>query len=273
MRVFPVINWMHRWLTSQTQEHTMAPHIRRTHILVVGTFLALAAACNDPPPAPEITTSSSDVPVADAAGDSKGGPTVDFADLRLTLEFNSTDNDLGVQLNLDAVGWERVTAFDPGGNQFFQISGQGRLKQLGLTELFFETAEPSPAEVIALIPQGNYRFTGTTVDGEALAGTARLSHALPSAPTFISPTNGQVVNRNNLVIRWQPISGLARFQLIVENDETGETLIADLLPTVTSLAIPAAFLVPNTTHKAEVLAIGKNGNKTLSEITFVTGGT
>jgi hypothetical protein len=242
-------------------------------MLAFGTSLAILAACNDPLPAPEGTAFSSSSSASDEGSDSRRGSTIAFADLRLTLEFNSTDNDLGVQLNLDAQDWERVTAFDPGHDQIFDISGQGRLKQLGLTELFFETAEPTPAEVLALFPQGNYRFTGKTVDGDVLAGSARLSHALPAAPVFISPTNGQIVNPHNLVVRWQPISGLARFQLIVENDESGATLIVDLLPSVTSLPIPAAFLQPNTPHKAEVLAIGRNGNKTLSEITFMTGGT
>jgi len=251
----------------------MTTQICRMQTLAFATSLAIVAACNDPPQAPESTAFSSSTSASDEGEDSRRGSTIAFADLRLTLEFNSTDNDLGVQLNLDAQDWERVTAFDPGHQQILDISGQGRLKQLGLTELFFETAEPTPAEVLALFPQGNYRFTGKTVDGDVLAGSARLSHDLPPAPVFISPTNGQIVDRNNLVVRWQPIAGLARFQLIVENDESGETLIIDLLPSVTSLPIPAAFLQPNTTHKAEVLAIGKNGNKTLSEITFMTGGT
>ena len=250
----------------------MPTRICQMQTLAFATSIAIVAACNDPPPAPESTAFSSSASASDE-GDFVRGATVAFADLRLTLEFNSTDNDLGVQLNLDAQDWERVTAFDPGHQQILDIAGQGRLKQLGLTELFFETAEPTPAEVLALFPQGNYRFTGKTVDGDVLAGSARLSHALPAAPVFISPTNGQIVDRNNLVIRWQPISGLARFQLIVENDESGETLIVDLLPSVTSLPIPAAFLRANTPHKAEVLAIGKNGNKTLTEITFMTGGT
>jgi len=235
--------------------------------------LGLATACNDPPPAPvlEDASAASSASAADEAVAARGRATVNFADLRLTLEFNSTDNDLGVQLNLDAQDWERVTAFDPGRKQVFQIAGHGRLKQLGLTEVFFESAEPSPQEVLALFPQGDYRFTGRTVDGDVLAGTARLSHQLPPAPSLISPTSGQVVDRNNLVIRWQPIAGLKGFQVIVANEVSGETMIVDLGPTVTSLPVPAVFLKPNTAHKTEVLSVGTNGNKTISELTFVTG--
>jgi hypothetical protein len=48
------------------------------------------------------------------------------------FEFNSTDNDLGVQLMLDGEAWEVVRAFDPGQRQIFEIAALGRLKQLGL---------------------------------------------------------------------------------------------------------------------------------------------
>jgi hypothetical protein len=174
-------------------------------------------------------------------------------------------------VNLDADDWERVIAVDPGHQRVFEIAGHGRLRELGLTELFFESAEPSPQEVLALFPPGTYEFSGRTVEGEKLFGSALLSHDLPPAPTFISPSPGQVVDRSALTIRWRPISGLARFQLIVANEASGETMTVDLKPWVTSFPVPATFLQPNTLHKAEVLSIAPNGNKTISELTFSTG--
>lgn len=69
---------------------------------------------------------------------------------------------------------------------------------------------------------------------------------------------------------WQPIAGLAGYQVIVVNEVGSETLEVDLRPNVTSFPVPAAFLQPNTLHKAEVLAIGTHGNKTNTEATFST---
>ena len=77
---------------------------------------------------------------------------------------------------------EYLKAVEAGGS--FEITAQGRLKELGLTELVFETDEPEPAEVLALFPAGNYRFEGRTLDQEKLVGAATLSHSLPPAPVF-----------------------------------------------------------------------------------------
>ena len=96
-----------------------------------------------------------------------------------------------------------MSGFDPGGRKFVEFLARGRMQELGLTELFFESAEPSPREVLALFPPGEYRFAGTTIDDERLMGTASLSHNLPPAPVF-SPSNGERLARNDVVIRWRP---------------------------------------------------------------------
>lgn len=234
----------------------------------VASALSLAIACNDAA-APKKSADTTDPSFAENWGDEGEGGGTPFADLRLFFEFNFTDNDLGVQLHLDGEDWKRVAAFDPGNRRIFDITAQGRMRELGLTELFFESAEPSPSEVLDLFPPGSYRFVGRTVENERLVGTATLSHALPPAPSF-SPSNGEVVDRNNTVIRWNSIPGIAGFQLIVENQELGLTLTVDLQPSVTSLQVPPAFLQGGTEYKAEILAIAHNGNKTIAEGTFVT---
>ena len=117
-----------------------------------------------------------------------------------------------MQLLLDAEDWKRVTGFDPGNKQIVEILAAGRLGELGPTELFFESAEPEPAEVLALFPEGNYQFEGRTVDREVLVGTTRLSHVLPQAPVF-SPSRGELVDRNNVVVSWNAIPGIAGYQV------------------------------------------------------------
>jgi len=170
---------------------------------------------------------------------------------------------------LDGEAWEVVRAFDPGQRQIFEIKALGRLEQLGLTELFFESAEPSPGEVLALFPAGIYRFTGETLDDERLMGTARLSHDLPPAPVF-SPSNGELVDRNNVVIRWRAIVGVAGYQVIVANEDLGVAMTVDLKPSVTDLHVPPTFLEAGTAYTVEVLAIATNGNKTITQGAFVT---
>ena len=247
----------------------MRPSSRGRHAALIPLVLSLVTGCKNPPSAPASPQHASDAALGEAAEAQTSGAQMPFANLKLFFEFNSTDNDLGVQLNLDGKDWRRVTAFDPDDRQILQIMAHEQLRELGLTELFFESAEPSPGEVLALFPAGSYRFVGVTVDEEGLVGTATLSHDLPPAPVF-SPSNGELVDRNTLVIEWRPIPGIASFQLIVVNENSGRTMTVDLKPSVTRFPVPPAFLDPSTGYKAEVLAIATNGNKTITEGTFVT---
>lgn len=242
---------------------------QRTWISVtVVAALSVAISCSDSPPAPSGATES-ELAVGTVTDRQQSGATIPFSKLKLFFEFNATDNDLGVQLLLDGEDWQRVEGSDPRGREFVEVEPGGRLRQLGLTELFFESAEPSPEEVLRLIPAGTYTFSGKTVDGQRLAGTATLSHSLSPAPSF-SPSNGELVDVTNAVITWQPIAGLAGFQVIVIDETLGLEMTVDLAAAVTSVQVPVSFLRRDTQYKAEVLAIGTNGNKTISEGTFRT---
>jgi hypothetical protein len=240
----------------------------RFHHAIIGFALATVIGCDKAPASPEKSASADDLALREN-GDDGGGPRIPFAILKMFFEFNSTDNDLGVQVLLDGEPWGLVSGFDPRGQKIVEILARGRMQQLGLTELFFESAEPSPGEVLALFPAGNYRFTGRTLEGDRLMGTARLSQNLPPAPVF-SPANGERVDRNNVVIRWRAIDGIAGYQVIVADEDLGVEMAVDLRPSVTSLKVPPEFLQPGTEYKVEVLAIATNGNKTITEGTFVT---
>ena len=234
---------------------------------LVTCALSLLIACDKAPASPEKATSADDLALR--AEREASGPRIPFAKLNLFFEFNSTDNDLGLQLLLDGEPWEIVSGFDPGGRKFVEFLARGRTEQLGLTELFFESAEPSPREVLALFPAGEYRFAGTTVEDERLVGTARLSHNLPPAPVF-SPSAGESVSRNDVVIRWRPIAGIAAYQVIVANSDLGVELSADVKPPATRLTVPPEFLQRGTQYTVEVLAIATNRNKTITQGSFVT---
>ena len=190
-----------------------------------------------------------------------------FDEAQVFFELNTTDNDMGFQVFLDAEGWKRVTVTDPRGNPVTRLLAEGRLSEIGITELRFESAEPSPAAVRSRFPAGEYTFRGLTAEGGTLVSRARLSQSLLPAPTF-SPRNGQVVDQNNAVVRWNA-PGAERVEIIIENTDLGHVFDVTLSGT-TRLTVPSQFLRRSTEYKIEILEIAENGNRTIAESTFRT---
>lgn len=204
----------------------------------------------------------------DADDDDDNGTQIPFDDAEVFFEFNTTANDLGLQIFLDAQGWKKVRVSDPRTHEIVQIMAEGSLSELGITELRFESAEPSPAEVLAMFPPGDYEFRGRTVEGDRLVSEATLSHDFLSAPSF-SPSNGDVVDPNNTVVTWSA-PGAERVEIILENADLGHVFDVIVSGSITSLNVPPQFLRPGTEYKIEILAIAENGNRTIVESTFVT---
>jgi len=204
-----------------------------------------------------------------------------LADAEIFIEINATDGDAGIHLFLDGEGWDRMRVFDPDGQQILDFAGHGSVGIQGITELAFESAEPSfeeqPLEdFLALFPEGIYRFEGTTTEGKLLRGRARLTHAIPEAPVLLSPADGEVVDTENAVFEWAlvpdpPGSEIVGYEVIViaEEPPLGE-FSAEVSPTTTSITAPAGFMVSGSVYKWEVLAIEASGNQTISEAEFET---
>lgn len=155
------------------------------------------------------------------------------------------------------------------------MNATGALGELGLTELRWESDEPSPQEVLEKFPPGGYHFEVTLVGGGVLNGTDTLSHDLPTEVTIVSPEEDGSLDPDNAVISWthpHP-SQLAGFEVIVENVTSGVPVATyTLSAAATTVQVPAeAFAGPGNKYKVEVLAIHKtNGNKTIVEHTFTT---
>jgi hypothetical protein len=216
------------------------------------------------PPTSDQELQAADIEEADATG-----PRTPFDEAQLFFELNSTDDDLGLQLFLDAEGWKRVRVLDPGRNEIVFLQARRKLAKLGITELRFESAEPSPEEVLALFPPGEYRFRGRTVEGEPLASNVILSHDFPAAPTF-SPSDGEVVDPKHTVVEWNA-PGAEQVELIIEQDELGHVLDVTLSGSAKRLRVPPQFLTPGMEYKIEILSIAENGNRIIAESTFRTG--
>lgn len=201
-------------------------------------------------------------------GDAAPKATESFADAEAFFEFNTTDNDLGLQIFLDAVGWTKVDVTDPNNRKIFQIHTQGPLSNLGITELRFESAEPSPGEVLALFPEGEYAFRAHTADGGRLAGEAELSHVFLD-PFAFTPSGGAVVDPNNTTVTWNaPDAELV--EIILESDDNDNLFDVIIEDEAGSLDIPPQFLDAGLEYKIELLAYHENGNRTIVESTFNT---
>lgn len=208
--------------------------------------------------------------------------TIQLADSAIRIEINDTDGDAGIQIFLDGEGWDSMVVTDPDGIQVLDFQAVGSIGLQGITELFFESAEPSfeeqpLEELLALFPEGLYTFDGTTTEGDTLKGKARLTHALPDGPVLVQPEeDDDAVDPDNTVIEWQAVadpagSMIVGYQVIVSQESgTFREFIAEVGPETTSVTVPAEFMAPGTAYKFEVLAIEASGNQTISEREFET---
>jgi hypothetical protein len=240
--------------------------MRRPTLLRAITPIALATifACDD-------SSRPTDTAMADdraVSARENGSASTPFAAAQVFFEYNTTDDDLGLQIFLDAEGWDNVRVLDPRLRELVQISARGPLSTLGITELRFESAEPEPAEVLARFRPGTYEFRGRTVEGDQLLSMPMLSHDFTPRPT-IRPSNGETVDPSRLVVTWNA-PGAERVEIIIEHPETGHSFDVIVPGTVSRLDVPPQFLTRGTTYKIEILSYSPNGNRTIVESTFVT---
>lgn len=208
---------------------------------------------------------------------------------KLNIEHNATDLDTGFQGFLDGEGWQSLIVTGPAG-PVLRFEGLGTLGTLGLTELFFETTEPLNAEVpldrvLANLPEGEYRFEGSMIDGGTTSGVAMLTHAIPAGPDLMSPAEGAVVSAVGTKVSWGKVTEtttgapatIIAYQLVIEKAVDPHPhmigkfgLNIYLPPSVTELELPTGFLEPGSAYKWEVLAIEESGNQTLSSGAFST---
>jgi hypothetical protein len=213
---------------------------------------------------------------------------IPFSGTKIIIEFNASADDVGVQILLDGEPWRVVRINSPDGREILNIISKSSLRKQGLTELFFESSEPSLdelplAEFLDRFPQGEYTFKGRTIDGSKMEGKATFTHVIPAGPKIATPLQGDtppVVDPNNLVIEWEPVTktitdsdeiNIVGYQVIVEQVEPLRVLSINLPVSVTKVKIPPEFfLLKDTLHKFEVLVIEEGGNQTITEGSFMT---
>ena len=67
---------------------------------------------------------------------------IPFDESEIFFELNNTDGDLGIHALIDGAGWKKLSITDPMERKMLNVRVKGRLRRQGLTEFFFESAEP-----------------------------------------------------------------------------------------------------------------------------------
>jgi hypothetical protein len=229
---------------------------------------------------------------------------IPFSVANVFFELNNTDGDLGIHALIDGDPWKRLEIEDPNERKLLNVRLKGRLRRQGLTELFFESAEPpfesddpeevtlTPEEFFERFPEGEYEVSGRTLEGDELESTAMVTHLMP-APADNVMVNGSATPEDcddgpvpmviePFVISWdavtlshpeigrtnEPIT-VDRYEVVVEREEPAPLKFTiDLPPDVTTVQLPAGLTNTGEQLKLEVLVREASGNQTAVETCF-----
>jgi hypothetical protein len=215
-----------------------------------------------------------------------------FAVAALFVELNDTDHDLGLHAEIDGGTWTHLEIEDPRERPLLGIVSRGRLRSQGLTQLAFESAEPtfedlSPAEFFRRFPEGVYEIEADAQGGGTFESRVRLSHVLAAPPE--ATVSGQPAQDCDapappvvtapVLIDWDPVTAshpdvgkrgrvrISRYQLFVEQGST--RLSVDLPPTITEFEIPSSITAAGGVFKFEIIVRTSTGNNTATESCFL----
>jgi hypothetical protein len=218
------------------------------------------------------------------------GKRVAIATAKLIVEYNATDEDIGVHGAFDDQGWSKLCVYDPGGRLVLRVSPQSQLKDLTMAGIFFESREPpidafSFEDLKAKFPEGRYNVRALSFDGKRLVGQATFTHDVPAAPTVTAPLDGAEVDPDDVTVRWKDVTKtvdgepvtITGYEVIITKEQhvdphgfSQPIYDVHVPPDLNSLSVPEEFFEPGTEYELEVLALEKSGNQTISVSFFTT---
>ena len=218
------------------------------------------------------------------------GGTQPFAVAELFFELNDTDHDLGIHSAIDGGTWTSLDVKGPL-HPLLSIVSNGRLRSQGLTQLAFESAEPSfeelhPNHFFRRFPEGIYEISGRAQSGGNFRSRVRISHVMAAPPNArvsgLEAADGCETSLplviSPVLIEWDPVTRshprvgkegpvkISRYQFFVEQGDT--KLSVDLPPTVTQFEIPRSITDTGGVFKFEIIARTSTGNNTAIESCF-----
>jgi hypothetical protein len=217
-----------------------------------------------------------------------------FSEAELFFELNDTDGDLGIHGSVDGEPWTDLEIAGPGERMLLSVFSRGRLRTQGMTQLFFESAEPpfeelAPEQFFLRFPEGRYEIEGRLQDGRALRSVVVLSHVLAARPDNVTVAGvpaAENCDAPNLpivpapvTIAWDPVTRshpevgkqgnirISLYQLFVERQ--GVKLSLDLPANVTEFEVPLGITRLGDHFKFEIIARTATGNNTAVESCFI----
>jgi hypothetical protein len=219
-------------------------------------------------------------------GPASAGSATEIAEGSTIVEYNSTEGLYGFHIEIDSPAWNEIAVSDPDGNTIVEAKNSGLLGVTGVTNILIETLEPpleeqSQEEFLARYFEGEYAVSARTVKGGLAEGTMEFSHNIPDPPQVVSPGEGDVISREEVVISWKPAAGtdaeIVRYAVNVfpapppEGQEPIELAIDYTLEVpafISELKIPPELFVPGVDYILELTAIEDGGNGTVTVVNF-----
>jgi hypothetical protein len=231
------------------------------------------------------------------------GDEISFEVADVYAELNDTDGDLGFHALIDGEPWKYLKIEDPRERVILWVSSMGRLRRQGLTELFFESAEPpfdelTPEQFFRRFPAGIYEIESRTLEGDEQESEDLFWHVMPAPPDGISVSGTEIdpeevdcdegpipmvepADNGDVIISWAPVEDshpeigregeieVAFYQVVLEEEESGLKLSFDLPPDQISVTVPGAFIALGAEFKFEILVKEeRGGNQTAVESCF-----
>jgi len=110
-----------------------------------------------------------------------------FEEAFIFFELNHTDGDLGIHGKIDGGPWSYVRIEDARERTLMIVRPRTRLATHGVTELFFESAEPEfddldPRRFFRRFPEGTYEVEGWSNELGELESETEVTHTMPAPP-------------------------------------------------------------------------------------------
>ena len=214
-----------------------------------------------------------------AEHDNDGDDEIPFDVHEIFFELNYTDEDLGIHASIDGEPWKRLRIKrDDNDRKLLDIRVRSQLRRQGLTELFFESAEPefdelSPEDFFNRFPAGEYEIEGRTLDGQELESETEITHLVPAPAEAALETGGGDFDAAEdcdtpltgilrpVTITWEDVThsidpsdegfegfpdqepiDVVTYQVVVEIEDTPFNVSAILSPDARSFDVPAEIL-------------------------------
>ena len=196
-----------------------------------------------------------------------------FSVANVRFEQNATDGDVEVVFEVKGgdEGLAMLTVVSPDGRTVIDFTAPDS-STLGIRQFRFESPEPKDVDGLkAAYPEGVYKFSGYSINGNEFHSQSKLNHKLPPTVFFLQPgADEENVIIEGFKIKWIPVKNLAAYIIEIEKEELDVNLLIKLLGSVTEFSVPEGFLQSGSEYTLSIGTVAYNGNSSFVETSFTT---